>query len=144
MGTITTIFGNHEVPDELADAQRALDAQLYHTVDLINGLARHPHYTDDCGEYLRAALELSADLMSARENGLEDLYARLLDLATIIDVHVYGPDDTDIIYKVHEDYACDGVSGAVSDFCTKYGHSASQRPSLTEETMLTEMTDRLD
>lgn len=54
-------------------AQLAFEGQLVHVSNLINQAKEHPHFTDDCGEYLRSALELAAALASARENGIESL-----------------------------------------------------------------------
>src|SRR6266576_6565697 len=58
---------------ELA-AQALFEVQLKFTADMINRLREdHPHYTDDCGDYLMAALELSDLLAVERAEGIEAL-----------------------------------------------------------------------
>lgn len=86
-------------------AQQALEAQLLLTSQLIEEvLTRHSHYTDDCGEYLRSALDLSASMMSARENGIDALIEWL-----------EGKEG-----KIDENWATDGVSALVEVFIDGY------------------------
>lgn len=67
--------------EELA-AQLALEAQLESTATLITEtLTKHPHFTDDCGEYLSSMLTLSAKLMGGRENGITGLIETFKELA---------------------------------------------------------------
>ena len=65
---------------EEAKAHRAFEAQLAHTRNMINQLEDHPHFTDDCGEYLSHALEITNRLMMARQDGAEALYAEMMDM----------------------------------------------------------------
>jgi hypothetical protein len=93
-------------------AQEVLEAQLRHTSSLITrSLTTHPHFTDDCGEYLRSALELAAYLASAREDGVEALLASLDELSKLQE-DASEPDD----YILYENYATDGIAPEVLDF----------------------------
>jgi hypothetical protein len=86
-------------------AQEALEAQLQLTGQLIEEmLTRHSHYTDDCGEYLRSALDLSTSMMSARENGIDALIEWM-----------EGKEG-----KLDENWATDGVHAKVEVFINGY------------------------
>jgi len=111
------LSGKAEMNDDELKAQEALEAQLRQTQSMIETmLTTHQHYTDDCGEYLRSALELSASLASARENGVEELVAWFKDAAK---EGVEGQFDMYSKY-LYENYASDGISGAVEDLVMKY------------------------
>jgi hypothetical protein len=118
---VADIFSIKDAPQELQNAQAVLEAQLRHTANLIqSALTDHPHFTDDCGEYLRSALELSAFLASRREDGLEALLDGLKELAEAEEVEeavgvapqVVGEVDL----KLENDFASDGVAGEVFNF----------------------------
>lgn len=99
-------------------AHMALEAQLLHTERMIHTtLNEHAHYTDDCGEYLSSALELSANLMSARENGTEELLGFFKELAELDE----EDDSEDKLSKVFNNYASDGITKEVSDFIMELG-----------------------
>lgn len=103
-------------PAEL-EAQEALEAQLKQTQSMIGEmLTTHPHFTDDCGEYLRSALELAASLMSAREEGVEELVRWFTDAAEAGVEH----DASEYSVYLYSNYASDGISGAVEDLVMKY------------------------
>jgi hypothetical protein len=98
-------------------AHLAFEAQLRHTEKLIHSaLNDHAHFTDDCGEYLSAALDLSSQLSSARENGTKELLDQFELFA--------GPDpeDPDADYsKMETLFATDGVADEVNNFISALG-----------------------
>lgn len=72
------MFSRGNAEEEIA--HRAFEAQLSHTRNMINQLETHPHFTDDCGEYLAHALEVTSRLMNARQDGAGALYAEMMDM----------------------------------------------------------------
>jgi hypothetical protein len=93
-------------PEEIA-AEEAFTAQLKYTAEMIDGMVKdggHHHFTDDCGDYLFAALDISRDLQAARMNGPEDLIEALKEYA----VAEEGYEGEDI--RKIDMMACDGVS----------------------------------
>lgn len=88
---------------EVEKAHRAFEAQLKHTMNMIKSLEGHPHFVDDCGDYLFAALELSADMMSPRQNGPEDLHEWMVN-----EMKVWV-------------YATDGVAEEVYEWAREHG-----------------------
>ena len=89
-------------------AEELFKAQLSHTAAQINSqLGDHYHPTDDCGDYLDAALDLSLRLSSARSNGVEDLSMELLRLLNPTD------DKGNVNW---EDYATDGVAQEIVEW----------------------------
>jgi hypothetical protein len=72
------LFSRGSTP-EVQAAHRAFEAQLAHTMNMIKQMEYHPHFTDDCGEYLAAALEISADLQMQRQEGAEALYEYMVE-----------------------------------------------------------------
>lgn len=75
----SVLFSRGESP-KVIEAHLAFEAQLAYTRDLINQLVDHPHFTDDCGEYLASALELSAELQGVRQDGPEALYGKMIEM----------------------------------------------------------------
>jgi hypothetical protein len=68
--------------EEQLKAQEVFEAQLRFTAEMINRMTTtHRHYTDDCGDDLSAALDLSNDLQRARMDGPDALIERLTALA---------------------------------------------------------------
>lgn len=106
-------FGALGITEEEKKAMVALNGQLLHTQLMIKTtLTEHPHYTDDCGEYLRSALELSYRLMSARENSIEDLIARLKELGEVQQpAEVFGGE-----IRLFSDYASDGIAPQIFEY----------------------------
>ena len=93
--------------DQELEYQAVLEAQLKHTVKMINQMVTvHPHYTDDCGDYLFSALELSRDMMLHRMDGIH-IFVKWLD-----DMKKLDEDDEDSI----SNYASDGVAPEVYEF----------------------------
>lgn len=81
-------------------AYAAYIAQLRHTATLINNsLTDHPHFMDDCGDYLTAALDLSNQLTPL--DGIDSI----LDNFEHIDLN---------------DFASDGVVEDVIDYFRDY------------------------
>jgi len=93
-------------PEEVR-AHEALEGQLLHTQELINNaLTRHAHYDDDCGDYLTAALQLSADLMDARlAGGSPALLDQFQELARTEEVDAEG-----IHHRGIDNFASDGIA----------------------------------
>lgn len=77
--------------DEKA-AQLVLHAQLNLTRNMIEQLEGHPHFSDDCGEYLWAALSLGAELMDARQNGPDALHEALVMMSEVQGEWEYASD----------------------------------------------------
>jgi len=95
--------------EEEAAAQKMLEGQLTYTANMaLENIKNHPHYTDDCGEYLRSALELSAYLMSEREEGIESFTKFLNDKRD----EEEGKEDDDNHWLLN-DYASDGIAPEV-------------------------------
>lgn len=110
------LSGKSSMNEEELAAQNALEAQLQYTQERIeNMLTKHPHYGDDCGEYLRSALELSARLMFGRENGIEGLIDVFKELGRMPEGGEIGYDD-----ELSTMYACDGISPAVEALVLSY------------------------
>lgn len=65
---------------ELQKAHCVFEAQLGYTMNMIKQLEAHPHFTDDCGEYLAGALELSFSMQNARQEGVQALYDQMMEL----------------------------------------------------------------
>lgn len=98
-------------------AEEAFKAQLAHTASLIQSqLTTHYHPTDDCGDYLMAALELSATLAGARSNSPDDLVDCLFTLAAVDPDNNLPSEPSTTLYM---SYACDGISPAVVDIIEK-------------------------
>jgi hypothetical protein len=63
-------------------AHLAFEAQLRYTAQMIDRvLTSHAHYTDDCGDELLAALDLSMQLQQARMDGPESVLMFIRTLA---------------------------------------------------------------
>lgn len=73
------LFSRGDTP-EIEAAHRAFEAQLGHTMNMIKQMETHPHFTDDCGEYLAHALELSSRLQGVRQDGAEALYEMMVEM----------------------------------------------------------------
>jgi hypothetical protein len=98
-------------PEQAAHA--AFEAQLRHTAELIkSALGPHRHFVDDCGDYLKAALKLSALLQEARMDGVEALIEEMKLLAEpAADV---GTDDG--MRELDASYASDGIAPELDDW----------------------------
>lgn len=100
-----------DLTEEEERYQQALEAQLLHTKKKIeDALGDHPHFTDDCGEYLSSALELSAFLQSGRENGMEGLIDAFKELA-----------EDDGESALWNNFASDGISLEVDKLVVELG-----------------------
>ena len=94
--------------EEEAAAQKLLEAQLTYTANMaLENIKSHPHFTDDCGEYLRSALELSAAFMTERENGIDQFVNYLNEQKA----HLDGAEEDD--NWLLNDYASDGIAPEV-------------------------------
>lgn len=95
-------------------AEEVFKAQLEHTATLINHqLTDHWHPTDDCGDYLHAALDLSARLSFARADGLNALVDEFFELATLENNNFDGGST-----YLYNNYACDGIDEEVIGLIT--------------------------
>lgn len=62
----------HGFTEKELEYQAILEAQLLHTSKMIRGMIPdHRHYTDDCGDYLWAALALSEQFIEWRMEGID-------------------------------------------------------------------------
>lgn len=65
------IFTDGMTPEQRI-LQEVFEAQLLHLAKMIKeSIPNHRHYTDDCGDYLTAALDLSSKMAEMRIEGIE-------------------------------------------------------------------------
>lgn len=99
---MTDLFTEGMTEEQLA-YQALFENQLKYTADMINRLREgHKHYTDDCGDYLSAALDLSAKMQDQRMEGIETFTAWMNEMK----------DDDDF----WQDFASDGVSPQIYEW----------------------------
>lgn len=97
---------------EQVEAHLAFESQLRYTQEMLRQtLEEHAHYTDDCGDYLGAALELSYKLQDARTMGVEEL---LEVMENLIKEDEEGRSE-------YENFASDGVSQGFDEWARKQG-----------------------
>jgi hypothetical protein len=90
---------------EELEFQEVFEAQLKYTANYINRLVdSHPHYTDDCGDYLASALLLSLKMAESRQEGIDSFMEWMKEQQQEEQFHLL------------ENYASDGISPAVYKF----------------------------
>lgn len=113
-------------PEEV-EAHLAYEAQLAETRDQIDSmLGAHPHFDDDCGAYLAAALRLAATLADARSLGTLELVRAFEALAADDPAPKAGEageeedqEDQEVQSVLDADYDFDGVAKEVTDLVAK-------------------------
>lgn len=109
-------------PEHLVRTQLAFEGQLVHLADCIKQLPTHPHFSDDCGDYLFSALDLATQLQLARMDGVHDLYDKFLSLTETSPSHDSTFDDQQNRDWMDgtvllNDFAGDGISAMVFNHC---------------------------
>lgn len=107
------LFQPSSYGSEVRKAHEAFVAQLAHTMKLIKQLEEHPHFSDDCGEYLAHALELSTKLQAARQDGPEALYDEMVKM---LEPSEEDPEISDIMQ-----YSTDGMSAQLNQWALDHG-----------------------
>jgi hypothetical protein len=119
IGEDSILFSRGDRP-AVIEAHRAFEAQLAHTKDLIIALADHPHFTDDCGEYLATALELSAELQGVRQDGPEALYNKMVEMLEPDLDEWRGYPESEWISQILN-YATDGIAPELVEWAMANG-----------------------
>lgn len=105
-------FQSNYTPEEHA-AEDLFEAQLKYTAEMITRLTTdHQHYTDDCGDYLTSALEISLNFAVQRAEGIDNFNRWLHSLVNSSEEF----EEFDI-----KEFASDGISPAVYKFFSDNG-----------------------
>lgn len=104
--------------EQQLELQGIMEDQLEFTARMIDSLREgHQHYTDDCGDYLFAALDLSQKMVNWRMEGITEFEREMLEWQAEGKAFKDPEDDWNggEGYLL-ENFASDGVSPAVYKF----------------------------
>ena len=116
----TVLYDPSSYTPEVKEAHQAFIAQLGHTMKMIKQLEGHPHFSDDCGEYLAHALELSSRLQGVRQDGPEALYETMKEMLQPVKEEWEGRPENEWVSDLLN-YSSDSIAPELYEWAKKNG-----------------------